>query len=84
MLTNLSVHETGVQLPHNQAPHNQGGPGCVARRSLATLEVRSLIPGAGNNNVLVTESDWPTLVSSVCYASLGSASADRDLKPGSK
>jgi len=49
----------------------------VARRSLATLEDRSSIPGAGNNNAIVTKSDWPTLVSSV------SASADRDVKPGS-
>jgi len=42
------------------------GLGCVARRLLATLEDQSSIPGAGNNNVLVTKSDWPTLVSSVC------------------
>jgi len=35
------------------------GPGCVTRRLLATLEDRSSIPGAGNNNVLVTRSDWP-------------------------
>jgi len=53
----------------------------VARRSLATLEGRSSIPGAGNNNVLVTKSDLPTVVSSVCYASLVFAPADRDLKP---
>jgi len=53
-------------------------------RSLARLEERSLIPNAVNNNVLVTRSNWPTLVSSVCYASLVSASADRDFKPGSK
>jgi len=45
------------------------GPGCVTRRSLAMLEDRSSIPGAGNNNVLVTRLDWPTLVSSVCYTS---------------
>jgi len=30
------------------------GSGCVTRRSLATLEDQSSIPGAGNNNVLVT------------------------------
>jgi len=48
------------------------------RHSLAMLEDRSWIPGA-HSNVLVTRSDWPTLVSSVCYASLVSASADRDL-----
>jgi len=45
-----------------------------SRRSLATLEDRGSIPGAGNNNVLVTRSVWPTLVSSVCYASLVHAS----------
>jgi len=54
--------------------------GCVARRSLTALEDRSSIPDAGNNNVLVTRSDWPTLVGSVCYASLVSASTDRHLK----
>jgi len=53
--------------------------GCVTRRSLATLEDRSIIPGAGNNNVLVrpTRSDWQTLVSSVLQY-LVFASADRD------
>jgi len=60
------------------------GPGCVARRSLVTLEDQSSIPCAGNNIVLVTKSDWPTLVGSVCYASLVSASADWDIRPGSK
>jgi len=35
--------------------------GCVANRSLTALEDRSLIPDAGNNNVLVYKSDWPTL-----------------------
>jgi len=55
-----------------------------SRRSLAMLKVRSSILRAGNNNVLVTKSDWPTLVGSVCYASLVSASTDRDFKPGSK
>jgi len=52
-----------------------------SRRSLATLEDRSSILRAGNNNVglLVTKSDWPTLVGSVCYASLVTASADRDI-----
>jgi len=58
----------------------------VARRSLATLEDRGSIPGAGKNNVLVTKSDWPTLVSSVCYASLVSAplieTLSRDLNYG--
>jgi len=47
-----------------------------SRRSLATLEDRSLIPGGGNNNVLVTRSIWPTMiivVSSVYYTSLVSA-----------
>jgi len=58
--------------------------GCVARRSLTALEDRSSIPDAGNNNVLVTKSDSPTLVGSVCYASLVSASAYRAYKPGSK
>jgi len=33
------------------------GPGCVTKRSLATLEDQSSIPGAGNNNVLVTRSE---------------------------
>jgi len=42
------------------------GTGSVARHSLATLENRSSIPGAGNHNVLVTKSDWPTLVILVC------------------
>jgi len=40
----------------------------------------------GNNNVVVTKSDWPTLVGSMCYSSLVSASADetlsRDLNAG--
>jgi len=58
--------------------------GCGVRRSLATLDDRSSIPdAAGNNNVLATKSDWLTLVGSVSYASLVSASADRDFKPGS-
>jgi len=56
----------------------------VARRSRTALEDQSSIPDAGKNNVLVTRSDWPTLVGSVCYASLVSASADWDLKPGFK
>jgi len=55
-----------------------------SRRSLATLEDRSSIPCVGNNNVLVNGSDWPKLVSSVCYASLVYAYADRYFKPGSK
>jgi len=46
------------------------GSGCAARRSLAALEDQSSIPGAGDNNVLVTKSNWPTLASSVCYVSL--------------
>jgi len=46
------------------------GPGCVTKRSLAMLEDRSLIPGAGNNNVLVTRSDYPTLMSSVLSVTL--------------
>jgi len=54
------------------------------RYYLVLLRDRRSIPGAGNNNVLVTRSDWPTLVSSVCYVCLVSASADLDLKPGSK
>jgi len=58
-------------------------PGCLARRLLATLKDRSTIPGMGNNNVLVTKSYWPTLVSSVCYATLDSAYADRGFKPQS-
>jgi len=48
------------------------------------LENRSSIPGVGKNNVLVTKSNWPTLVSSVSYATIVSASADRDFKLGSK
>jgi len=66
---------------------SQRGPGCVARRSFATLVDRSSSPGEGNNNVGQSDnnvSDWPTLVISVCYASLVSASADRDFKPRSK
>jgi len=47
-----------------------GPSGYVARRSLTALENRSSIPDSGKNNVLVTRSDWPTLVGSVCYASL--------------
>jgi len=54
--------------------HDRPGSGCVARRSLATLENRSSIPGVGNYNVLVTRSVWPTLVNSVSYASLVYAS----------
>jgi len=47
--------------------HNQLEPsGCVTRRSLTALEDRSLIPDAGNNNVLVIKSDWLTLVGSEC------------------
>jgi len=53
---------------------------CYARG----VEDRSLIPRAGRINIFVIISDWPTLVSSVCYASLVSASVDRDFKPGSK
>jgi len=53
-------------------------------RSLAIFEDWSLIPGAGKNNVLVSRSDWQTLVSSVCNDSLVSASADRYIKPGSQ
>jgi len=64
--------------------YTERSPGCVARRSLATLEDRNSIPGAGNNNVFVTKSDWLTLVSLVCYASLVFASADRDFKSGAK
>jgi len=60
------------------------GPWLCDKTLAATLEDRSSIPGAGNNNVLVTISDWPTLVSSVFYASLVSAYAYRDFKPGSK
>jgi len=54
----------------------KAGSGCVggalvvwSRCSLATPEDRSSIPGVRKNNVLVTRSVWPTLVSSVCYAS---------------
>jgi len=54
------------------------------RRSLASLAVRSSFLRAGNNNVHVAKSDWPKLVGSVCYASLVTASVDRDFKPGSK
>jgi len=62
-------------------------PGCVTRRSIATLEDRSWIPGAGNNNVLVTRSDWHTLLSSVYYASFVSicirwSRQSRDLNAG--
>jgi len=53
-----------------------------SRRSLATREDRSSIPGAGNNNVLVTRSVLPTLVSSVWYASLIHASTCSGLKAG--
>jgi len=38
----------------------------------------------GPSYVLATRSDWQTLVSSVYYDSLVSASADRDLKLGYK
>jgi len=65
-----------IQFSINLPSYLGEGPDCVERRSLATLEDRSSVPGAGNNNVLVTKSDWPTLVSSVCYASLVSDSAD--------
>jgi len=61
----------------------RGPSGCVARRSFTALEDRSSIPDACQNNVLVTKLDSPTLVGSVCYASIVSASADRDFKPGS-
>jgi len=56
----------------------------VARRSLLVLDDRNSIPNAGKNNVLVTQSDWPTLVGSVCYARLVFATADQDFKPGYK
>jgi len=46
--------------------YNMGGALVVwSRRSIATLEDRSSILREGNNNVLVTKSDWPTLVGSV-------------------
>jgi len=41
-----------------------------SRRTIAKLQDRNSIPGAGNNNVLVIRSVWHTLVSSVCNASL--------------
>jgi len=48
-------------------PHNQTGSAdpsyCVARLSLTVLGEWSSIPDAG---ILVTKSDWPTLVGSVC------------------
>jgi len=60
------------------------GPWLCGKTFASTHKDQRSIPGPGNNNVLATKSDWPTLVSSVCYASLVSASADRDFKPGSK
>jgi len=57
----------------------------LARRSLTALEdTKFNTRGGYHNNVLVTKTDWTTLVSLVCYASLVSASADRDSKTGSK
>jgi len=67
--------------------HNLPDPfGFVARRSLTALENRSSIPDAMRvtKMYLSLKSDWPTLVGSVCLATLVSASADRDFKPGSK
>jgi len=72
-------------LEYSQFPlHMRGPSGRVAGRLLAALEDRSLIPDVGKNNVLVTRSNCLTLESSVCYANLVSASADRDFKQGSK
>jgi len=53
-----------------------------SRRLLATLEDGSSIPGARNNNLLGTRSVWPTLVSSVCCASLVQPPLDLDYKQG--
>jgi len=38
-------------------PHFKRAPGCVARRSLATLEDQGSIPGVDSNNVLVRVKD---------------------------
>jgi len=42
----------------------------LTKRSVATLEDPSLIPGAGNNDVFITRSDWPTDYTTRAYISL--------------